>query len=319
MSSPPKARSAARTIAPMSARRETSPNVCAACPPSLVIFATTCSPSAALRAETTTFAPSAAKASAIARPMPRPAPVTSATWSAKRGMAHSLRQKSRHASRGNPARQTVDAAARMTAGAAQKKPREGQGIPAQASGGAQQSGPCRRGINMDDAAIEDVEAFRQVGRSLNAPGNLVSLDTLHVFVGPVDKLRGYALTDGVPTVARIDRHRNGVEIRNILARRGLAGGSRAGRGNPQVGELRHITARGAAKIFDDRFSGTDQQDTFTQAQAVETASFVACDGDRRAECNVNFQGRGAVGVGRGERPLGQDGPIQSAGGDQRQR
>src|ERR1700761_1642157 len=139
---------------------------------------------------------------------------------------------------------------------------------------------------MDDATVEDVEALRQVGRSFNAPGNLVSLDALHVFVGPVDQLRGYSLTDGIPPVARIDGHRNGIEIRDVLAGRSLAGISCARRGNPQIRELRYITARGAAKIFDDCFGGADEQNTLAQAQAVGTARFVPRDGDRGAQCDI---------------------------------
>ena len=54
-----------------------------ATPPAALISATTGSHDVLLRAETTTAAPSAARAKAIARPKPGPTPETIATWSIK--------------------------------------------------------------------------------------------------------------------------------------------------------------------------------------------------------------------------------------------
>src|SRR6185312_9951326 len=51
-----------------------------ASPPSFLIAATTSSHGSRLRPEITTFAPASAKISAIARPMPRDEPVTTATF-----------------------------------------------------------------------------------------------------------------------------------------------------------------------------------------------------------------------------------------------
>src|SRR5262245_61067931 len=55
-----------------------------AAPPAFSMLATLLSRSPAVRPVTTTRAPLAASADAIARPMPRPAPVTMATASARR-------------------------------------------------------------------------------------------------------------------------------------------------------------------------------------------------------------------------------------------
>ncbi len=59
---------------------ETLPLTAMASPPAARISAATASPGAASRSLTTTFAPSLTSFSAMARPMPRPDPVTSATF-----------------------------------------------------------------------------------------------------------------------------------------------------------------------------------------------------------------------------------------------
>src|SRR5262249_52911669 len=58
----------------------TLPLTATASPPAALISAATASPGAASRSLTTSFAPSLASFSAMARPMPRPEPVTSATF-----------------------------------------------------------------------------------------------------------------------------------------------------------------------------------------------------------------------------------------------
>src|SRR5580658_3870980 len=55
-------------------------------PPACVITCATCSPADLLSSAMTTFAPSAAIALAVARPMPVPDPVMSATLPARRGI-----------------------------------------------------------------------------------------------------------------------------------------------------------------------------------------------------------------------------------------
>jgi hypothetical protein len=75
----PKARTAASTSPRASLTRPRSAACQEAFPPSAPISATTPRPAAASRPLTTTAAPSRAHARAIARPMPRVAPVTTAT------------------------------------------------------------------------------------------------------------------------------------------------------------------------------------------------------------------------------------------------
>src|SRR6266496_93442 len=60
--------------------RETSPSRATALPPAFVISATTASSGALRRPDSTTWAPSAANMSAVARPIPVPPPVTIATF-----------------------------------------------------------------------------------------------------------------------------------------------------------------------------------------------------------------------------------------------
>ena len=69
----------ALTIAAQSSSRPTLPGTDSASPPALLISATTCSHASALRAQTATSASASAYACAIDLPMPRLAPVTSAT------------------------------------------------------------------------------------------------------------------------------------------------------------------------------------------------------------------------------------------------
>src|SRR5687767_1203337 len=65
--------------------------VCAsAWPPARLMTFTTSSSSGALRDASTTEAPSAAIVSDTARPSPRPAPVTIATWPIRRGTAETI-------------------------------------------------------------------------------------------------------------------------------------------------------------------------------------------------------------------------------------
>lgn len=72
------------TSARTSSERDTSAVNAAAVPPSFPIRATVSSSGAAVRPAATTEAPSAAKASATARPMPEPAPVTRTVLPVKR-------------------------------------------------------------------------------------------------------------------------------------------------------------------------------------------------------------------------------------------
>ena len=87
----PSSRRARSTSAATSAATDTSAFSAIARPPQLWIFATTSSASLARsRKFTATAAPLFASASAIARPMPREAPVTSATrpeWSISKAIA----------------------------------------------------------------------------------------------------------------------------------------------------------------------------------------------------------------------------------------
>src|SRR5688500_6020155 len=59
-------------------------------PPARLMTFTTSSSSGALRDASTTEAPSAASVSDTARPSPRPAPVTIATWPIRRGTAETI-------------------------------------------------------------------------------------------------------------------------------------------------------------------------------------------------------------------------------------
>ena len=77
----PSAPATCRTASSTSARSPTSQVTASAFRPRTRISAATASSSAPVRALTATCAPSRARASAIARPMPRPPPVTSATRS----------------------------------------------------------------------------------------------------------------------------------------------------------------------------------------------------------------------------------------------
>ena len=79
-SSRPYLSTAARTIASASALSVTSPLAVAASPPPSPIFAAVSSALDSLRSATTTRAPSRANASADARPIPDPPPVTRATF-----------------------------------------------------------------------------------------------------------------------------------------------------------------------------------------------------------------------------------------------
>ena len=79
MSSPPKVSIAAATKRSENPASVTLPLTAMASPPAALISAATASPGAASRSLTTTLAPSLASFSAIARPMPRPEPVMSAT------------------------------------------------------------------------------------------------------------------------------------------------------------------------------------------------------------------------------------------------
>ena len=92
-------RSPAATIRPAPAKSATFSPFVTASPPAALISSTTCcagvasAPSPASpppRSLTTTFAPAAASASACERPMPRPAPVTIATFPVRSGMRESL-------------------------------------------------------------------------------------------------------------------------------------------------------------------------------------------------------------------------------------
>src|ERR1043165_6426492 len=80
MSRPPKVSMAAPTKPSDKPDSETVPLIAMASPPAARISAATASPGAASRSLTTTLAPSLASFSAMARPMPRPEPVTSATF-----------------------------------------------------------------------------------------------------------------------------------------------------------------------------------------------------------------------------------------------
>lgn len=83
-SSVPNASAAASTRAWASAASDTSPVTASALPPRSSISRTVSSSGSLRRPATTTRAPSSAKASAIARPMPEPAPVTRAVLPVKR-------------------------------------------------------------------------------------------------------------------------------------------------------------------------------------------------------------------------------------------
>src|SRR5215813_1128645 len=80
MSRPLKFDSAAPTKRSAKPASATLPLTATASPPAALISAATASPGAASRSLTTTRAPSLASFSAMARPMPRPDPVTSATF-----------------------------------------------------------------------------------------------------------------------------------------------------------------------------------------------------------------------------------------------
>src|SRR5262245_55016007 len=80
MSRPLKFDSAAPTKRSAKPASDTLPLKATASPPAALISAATASPGAASRSLTTTLAPSLASLSAMARPMPRPEPVMSATF-----------------------------------------------------------------------------------------------------------------------------------------------------------------------------------------------------------------------------------------------
>src|SRR3984957_21203932 len=79
MSSPPNFATVPDTIELASSELETSARIAIASPPAVVIRRTVSSAPATLRSTTATLAPSRAKSTAVARPMPEPAPVMSAT------------------------------------------------------------------------------------------------------------------------------------------------------------------------------------------------------------------------------------------------
>ena len=79
-SSRPYASTARPTIASTSAEFETSARTNVAAPPAAVTCSTVSWPPASVTSATTTLAPSRAKTSAAARPIPDPPPVTSATF-----------------------------------------------------------------------------------------------------------------------------------------------------------------------------------------------------------------------------------------------
>src|ERR1039458_2849894 len=81
MSSPPNLATVPDTIALASSEFDTSARIAIASPPALVIRRTVSSAPAALMSTTDTLAPSRAKSTAVARPMPEPAPVIRATLS----------------------------------------------------------------------------------------------------------------------------------------------------------------------------------------------------------------------------------------------
>src|SRR5580704_10393457 len=81
MSRPPNFFTAPDTIALASSEFDTSARIARASPPALVIRRTVSSAPAALTSTTATRAPSRAKSVAVARPIPEPAPVMSATLS----------------------------------------------------------------------------------------------------------------------------------------------------------------------------------------------------------------------------------------------
>ncbi len=76
----PKSATVCSTSATTAASCVTSVGTASARPPAALIAAATSAICWRVRAASTTAAPSRANASAIARPMPRPAPVTIATW-----------------------------------------------------------------------------------------------------------------------------------------------------------------------------------------------------------------------------------------------
>jgi hypothetical protein len=84
MSSPPNACTAPPIIASMPDGDPASATMPAALPPPALISAATAATLAASMSAATTLAPRAAKPSAVARPMPDPAPETSATLPSKR-------------------------------------------------------------------------------------------------------------------------------------------------------------------------------------------------------------------------------------------
>ncbi|MGC3972429.1 MAG: hypothetical protein QM775_35320 [Pirellulales bacterium] len=82
--SPPNSRTAASIAARHSASFETSVRANTARPPALRTASTVAWPPASFKSATTTAAPSLANNSAMARPMPLPAPVTTADLFCKR-------------------------------------------------------------------------------------------------------------------------------------------------------------------------------------------------------------------------------------------
>src|SRR6185437_13380098 len=90
MSSPPKRSIAAPTKRSAKPGSVTLPLTATASPPAALISATTASPGAASRSLTTTLAPLLASFSAMARPMPRPEPVMSATLPVSFGISSVL-------------------------------------------------------------------------------------------------------------------------------------------------------------------------------------------------------------------------------------
>src|SRR5271167_728684 len=81
MSSPPNFATVPDTIELASSELETSARIAIACPPAVVMRRTVSSAPARLTSTTATLAPSRAKSVVVARPIPDPAPVMSATLS----------------------------------------------------------------------------------------------------------------------------------------------------------------------------------------------------------------------------------------------
>src|ERR1700754_280420 len=105
----------------------------------------------------------------------------------------------------------------MAARASEKQAGNWQRVAAQARGGTHERSAGRSGIDMHHTSIEDVEALGEIGCRFDASADLVLFDAVHVFARVIDHLLGYAFSNRIPALARIDWHRDRIQVCDVLA------------------------------------------------------------------------------------------------------